>query len=162
IVCEDNSSFAGRDQLARLETESCCAAKRANSLSPPFAGVSMRTVLHQGNTAVASDFAQTIEIGWVSAHMYRDDGFCPLGNARSNSKVLVPGVRHQTRLSRTSVSARRSFSSYMGQWGNGLVFALRPPSNASSGIESSLLAKHFSCTPRDGQQKCFSPRRRKH
>ena len=52
----------------------------------------MRTVLHQGNTAVASDFAQTIEIGWVSAHMYRNDGFCPLGNAGFN-QVGIDAVR---------------------------------------------------------------------
>src|SRR2546422_2506663 len=69
-----------------------CALPISNSLSPPFAGVSMRTVLHQGNTAVASDFAQTIEIGWVSAHMYRNDGFCPLGNAGFN-QVGIDAVR---------------------------------------------------------------------
>jgi len=54
----------------------------------------------------------------------------------SKASVRVPGVRHQTRLSRTSVSALRSTSSYCGQTGNGLLFDFLPPLSASSAIES--------------------------
>src|SRR6478672_7592665 len=68
MVGDDDATFACGHQLAGLKTERRRIAKCPDSSSSPFAGMSMRTVFHQGNTAVARDFAQTIEIGRVSAH----------------------------------------------------------------------------------------------
>ena len=48
-------------------------------------------------------------------------------NSCSKARVRVPGVRHQIRLSRTSVSALRSASSYCGQTGNGFCLDFLPP-----------------------------------
>src|SRR5215470_13216017 len=67
IVGDDDATFACGHQLARLKAECCRRAECPDSLSPPFAAVSMGAVLHQGNTAVASNFAQPIEIRRMSA-----------------------------------------------------------------------------------------------
>src|SRR5215469_2038891 len=57
-----------------------------------------------------------------------------LANSCSKASVRVPGVRHQMRLSSTSVRALRSASSYCGQMGNSFCFAFFPPFNASCAI----------------------------
>src|SRR5215469_3265697 len=92
IVGDDDATFACGHQLAGLKTERCRPAECSDSLSPPFAAVSMGTVLHQGNTAVASNFAETIEIGRVSAHMHRNDGFRPRGDSCFN-QVRINTIR---------------------------------------------------------------------
>src|SRR5215469_6948769 len=92
IVGDDDATFACGHQLAGLKTERCRRTESPDSLSPPFAAMSMGTVLYQGNTTDTSNFAQTIEVGRMSAHMYRNDSFRPRGDSCFN-QVRINAIR---------------------------------------------------------------------
>src|SRR3954469_15849724 len=76
VVGYDHAAFAGCDQLAGLETERTRDSKRADALSAPLAGMSVRRIFNQRNLVPAADLLQTIEIGRMSAHVHRDNSFC--------------------------------------------------------------------------------------
>src|SRR6476646_3898619 len=63
VVGDDHAAFAGCDQLAGLETEGTGGAKRADSLSAPLAGMSMRRIFNEGNLVSPADLVQAIEVG---------------------------------------------------------------------------------------------------
>src|SRR5436853_3611019 len=69
IVRDDDSTFTGGDQLARLETEGCGCPERADFLLSPLTTVCMRGILDKMNAMVGGNSAQTIQIGGVSAHV---------------------------------------------------------------------------------------------
>src|SRR5579864_2834048 len=75
VVGDDQAAFAGCDQLAGLETERAGSTERADSLAAPLAGMSMRRIFYEGNLVPTAYFLQTIEVGRMSAHVYREDGF---------------------------------------------------------------------------------------
>src|SRR5947209_13455006 len=73
IVRNNDSTFTGRDQLARLETEGCRCPERADFLLPPLTTVCMRGILDKMNATVGGNRAQTIQIGRMSTHVDCDD-----------------------------------------------------------------------------------------
>src|SRR5436309_4569881 len=75
VIGDDHAAFAGCDQLAGLETERAGGAERADSLAAPLAGMSMRRIFYEGNLVPTAYFLQAIEVGRMSAHVHRDDGF---------------------------------------------------------------------------------------
>src|SRR5215470_4088552 len=99
IVGNDDSTLAGRHQLARLEAERSCASKSPDAASAPLRAVCVRTVFNEGQMVSRCNFTETIQIGGMPAHVHRNDCLgarrnCGFRQTRVNAVCLCTHIHH--------------------------------------------------------------------
>src|SRR5262249_9650064 len=74
VVRRDQSSIAARDVLGRLERETSNVADRADGLILVTSTPGLSTVLDQDEIVLIRECLQFVQLGRISAQVYRDDG----------------------------------------------------------------------------------------